>query len=145
MGMKKNSSLFLISILLLLFFSSCNKEDISPAESLVQNTIDGLWNLTELSILYQGQTLVLTPNQVNLDMILIISKDKTYLIKRTENGITSYDNGTWEILENYLTLFHHDGTYETKVYGLVNNKLTVSMTTRYDNIELPAAMVFTRH
>ncbi len=135
----KKHFLFSISLAVIIIFSGCNTDNspTSPAEDLV-----GTWTLTKLTLTYQGSISELKPEQVNLQMSIVINNDQTYKSNRIENGYESIESGKWSVSGSKFTTINENGYVETKTYTINSGNLIIITTTWYNNTISPATMEY---
>lgn len=128
-----------ISLAVIILFSGCSAENspTSPTDELL-----GTWTLTKLTLTYQGSISELNPEQVNIQMSIVINNDQTYKSNRIENGYESIESGTWFVSGSKFTTVNENGYVETKTYTINSGKLIIITSSWYNNTISPATMEF---
>ena len=135
----KKHFLLSISLAVIIIFSGCSADNspTSPTDELL-----GTWTLTKLTLTYQGSISELKPEQVNLQMSIVINNDQTYKSNRIENGYESIESGTWFVSGSKFTTVNENGYVETKTYTINSGKLIIRTSSWYNNTIAPATMEF---
>jgi len=135
----KKHFLLSISLAVIIIFSGCSADNspTSPTDELL-----GTWTLTKLTLTYQGSISELKPEQVNLQMSIVINNDQTYKSNRIENGYESIESGTWFVSGSKFTTVNENGYVETKTYTINSGKLIIITSSWYNNTISPATMEF---
>lgn len=129
MSFFKKNSLLLVALFVFSLHNGCKKDN--PTEP--GNELVGTWVLTKLTMTTQQGSRVLTPQQADFVMTLIVRGDKTYQSTVTQNNHTEVDNGTWSVSNGKITVMHQDGKTETMTYRITGNILQFDTNTTDPN------------
>lgn len=132
----KNFSALLFFSALISFIGCDNNPTVST------NDLIGTWTLTKLTV---SGTTVLTPEQANLHITIVINTDGTYKTTVIDKSGTTVDNGTWTVSNGTVSIKHQDGTVENSAYTVSGNKLTLASTQKDSTgATIPVLLEFTK-
>lgn len=127
-----------------LFFIDCKKDESTEPED---SGLVGTWNLTKLTVVSEGEPMVLTGDilsQMGAYWILKFKSDNTFESNYKLEAGPEYETGTWSASGNELSITFDSGGSETFDYTLSGNVLTVSWSDSEGGVEESLTGEFTR-
>lgn len=128
----KKLAVFLLGIIILFSIHGCKSDDGTTEPD--SSSLVGTWVLTKISIPSGTGSIVLTPEQAQIQSTIIAKADGTYTATVVDQGITTNESGTYSTTGNKITFVLQDGTIRTTDYSRSGNKLFIKQI-----IEIPAA------
>ncbi len=115
--------LFIISaIILISSVQGCKTDNSAEPET---NSLVGTWTLTKITIPNGAASIILTPEQAQVQSTITAKADGTYNATVIDHGVTTTESGTYSVSGSVITFKMQDGTTRSTEFTLNGNKLTI--------------------
>ncbi|MEE9429988.1 MAG: lipocalin family protein [Melioribacteraceae bacterium] len=118
------TTLVVISVVTLLFISSCKEESTEPKiEVSIDQELVGTWELTKIL-----KPIVTTPEAQGLALTAIFNQDATMQFTTVIDAdtTTTINTGTWSVADTVLTITFQDEEPKSSPYVISNSIVTIS-------------------
>lgn len=125
----KSLLIFLLIPIFLICFSNCSSDENNPVNSN-DEALFGTWDLTSIDQIIQGETTSLTPEDLNLTIVIVFESDHSFSITQTiiSTGDEFIDHGNWNLLGSNLVMNSAgDAPSSTLTYSVSDNQLVLEV------------------
>lgn len=116
----------LIFALLIAMIGCSSDDDNSNPLSSRENSFVGTWVLTKVTLTDLSGPHVMTPEEANWQMTIIVNSDKSFSLTSNIEGESQVQNGTWSLNGDIISLASNAGTQRLP-YTVDGNKFTISI------------------